>query len=39
MAIDFKNKKVKKSVMNSEPCYEGYSHGDKYGRFNEKETL
>lgn len=34
MALDFKNKSVKRPILNGEPCYEGHGHGGKYARFN-----
>lgn len=38
MALDFKNKSVKRPVLNGEPCYEGHGHGGKYARFNRFEV-
>ena len=38
MALDFKNKSVKRPILNGEPCYEGHGHGGKYARFNRFEV-
>ncbi|MCX8183695.1 MAG: DUF4038 domain-containing protein [Crenarchaeota archaeon] len=34
LAQRFYNMPVKRPIVNGEPCYEGHSHGNKYGRFN-----
>ncbi len=36
-ARDFLHRKVKKPVINTEPCYEGHGHAYIYGRFNSKD--
>ncbi|MEM2350985.1 MAG: DUF4038 domain-containing protein [Thermoproteota archaeon] len=33
LAQKFYNMPVKRPIVNGEPCYEGHSHGNKYGRF------
>ncbi len=33
LAQKFYNMPVKRPILNGEPCYEGHSHGGKYGRF------
>lgn len=33
LAQKFYNMPVKRPIVNGEPCYEGHSHGSKYGRF------
>lgn len=35
LAEDFFVKKVKRPIVNGEPCYEGHAFGGKYGRYNE----
>jgi hypothetical protein len=34
LAQKFYSLTVKRPIVNGEPCYEGHSHGGKYGRFN-----
>jgi hypothetical protein len=33
LAEAFLEKKVKRPIVNAEPCYEGHGHGNQYGRF------
>lgn len=34
----FLNKKIKKPIVNTEPCYEGHGFGDMYGRFSARDV-
>jgi len=38
MALEFKNKTVKRPILNGEPCYEGHGYGGKYPRFSRFEV-
>ncbi|SFT05377.1 DUF4038 domain-containing protein [Paenibacillus sp. BC26] len=33
LAKSFRSKAIVRPIINSEPCYEGHGHGDRYGRF------